>query len=85
MAASVAEGGCMCSAIRYRISGQPTNSMVCHCRSCRRAARRTRGRLGDVSRGPVSAASRASVAVQVVQAGVPHLLLRLRHSFDVPA
>lgn len=38
MAASVAEGGCMCSAIRYRISGQPTNSMVCHCRSCRRAA-----------------------------------------------
>jgi hypothetical protein len=30
------EGGCACGAIRYRTSGTPTNSMVCHCRSCRR-------------------------------------------------
>lgn len=32
------EGGCLCGAIRYRVTGAPTNSMVCHCQSCRRAA-----------------------------------------------
>jgi len=35
---SVAEGGCVCGAVRYRVTGAPTNSMVCHCRSCRRVA-----------------------------------------------
>jgi len=38
MPINVAEGGCICGAIRYRVSGQPTNSMVCHCQSCRRVA-----------------------------------------------
>jgi hypothetical protein len=28
----------MCGAARYRVTGTPANSMVCHCRSCRRAA-----------------------------------------------
>ena len=32
------EGGCLCGAIRYRVSDLPTSSMVCHCRSCRRVA-----------------------------------------------
>jgi hypothetical protein len=32
------EGGCFCGAIRYRAEGKPTNTMVCHCRSCRRVA-----------------------------------------------
>ncbi len=32
------EGGCVCGAIRYRVLGSPTNSMVCHCRTCRRVA-----------------------------------------------
>jgi hypothetical protein len=32
------EGGCFCGAVRYRASGRPTNTMVCHCRSCRRVA-----------------------------------------------
>lgn len=31
------EGGCMCGDIRYRITGDPVYSVVCHCRSCRRA------------------------------------------------
>jgi hypothetical protein len=35
---AVCEGGCVCGAIRYRATGQPTNSMVCHCRTCRRVA-----------------------------------------------
>lgn len=38
MATTIAEGGCMCGAIRYRVTGDPTNSMVCHCRTCRRVA-----------------------------------------------
>ena len=32
------EGGCFCKAIRYRIAGRPTGSMICHCQSCRRVA-----------------------------------------------
>jgi hypothetical protein len=32
------EGGCLCEAIRYHVHGQPTNTMICHCRTCRKAA-----------------------------------------------
>lgn len=32
----VHEGGCYCGAVRYRVSGTPSNTMICHCRSCRR-------------------------------------------------
>lgn len=32
----VHEGGCYCGAVRYRVSGRPGNTMICHCRSCRR-------------------------------------------------
>ena len=35
---SEVEGGCLCRAIRYRVTGKPTNTMVCHCQTCRRAA-----------------------------------------------
>ena len=28
----------MCGAVRYEAEGQPTNTMVCHCRTCRRVA-----------------------------------------------
>ena len=38
MPTTAIEGGCICGAIRYRVSGKPVNSMVCHCRSCRRSA-----------------------------------------------
>ena len=34
----VLEGGCLCGAIRYRITGAPLSSVLCHCRSCRRAS-----------------------------------------------
>jgi hypothetical protein len=32
------EGGCLCKAIRYRVSGGPLHSVICHCASCRRAS-----------------------------------------------
>ena len=32
------EGGCLCSAIRFRVSGEPLFSSVCHCATCRRAS-----------------------------------------------
>jgi hypothetical protein len=33
-----ADGGCLCGAVRYRVSGAPRSSSVCHCRSCRLAS-----------------------------------------------
>jgi hypothetical protein len=33
-----AEGGCLCGAIRYRVTGEPVAATLCHCRSCRRAS-----------------------------------------------
>ena len=32
------EGGCLCGATRYRATGRPTSTMICHCQTCRRAA-----------------------------------------------
>src|SRR4030095_1398090 len=32
------EGGCLCSAIRYRVLGTPVAQSLCHCRSCRLAS-----------------------------------------------
>ncbi|MGQ0619653.1 MAG: GFA family protein [Panacagrimonas sp.] len=36
MSEEIHEGGCYCGAVRYRVTGRPSNTMVCHCRSCRR-------------------------------------------------
>lgn len=33
------EGGCPCRAIRYRVTGEPPATSLCHCRTCRVAAR----------------------------------------------
>ena len=30
-------GGCLCGAIRYRVTGPPSGTSLCHCDSCRRA------------------------------------------------
>jgi hypothetical protein len=32
------EGGCLCKAIRYGISGDPLSSIICHCATCRHAS-----------------------------------------------
>jgi hypothetical protein len=32
------EGGCLCGAVRYRVSGVVLASGTCHCRTCRKAA-----------------------------------------------
>ena len=32
------EGGCLCGAIRYRVTGAPQHSVICHCATCRRAS-----------------------------------------------
>jgi hypothetical protein len=31
-------GGCLCGAVRYRVTGAPAHSVICHCASCRRAS-----------------------------------------------
>jgi hypothetical protein len=36
--AYVSEGGCLCGAIRFRVSAPPLALSRCHCRSCRLAA-----------------------------------------------
>lgn len=32
------EGGCLCGAVRYRITGALTDLVYCHCRMCQRSA-----------------------------------------------
>ena len=32
----VHEGGCLCGAVRYQVTGQPVRTMVCHCTFCQR-------------------------------------------------
>ena len=32
----VYEGGCLCSAVRYRATGQPLRTLVCHCHFCQK-------------------------------------------------
>jgi hypothetical protein len=31
-------GGCLCGAVRYRLTERPYNSGLCHCETCRRTA-----------------------------------------------
>ena len=38
MTIDVIEGGCLCAAIRYRITGVPLAQSICHCKSCRLAS-----------------------------------------------
>ena len=38
MATNFHEGGCLCGAIRYRVSATPVALTLCHCRACRRAS-----------------------------------------------
>ena len=38
MSEQIATGGCLCGAVRYRVSGPPRALSLCHCASCRRAA-----------------------------------------------
>lgn len=36
--ATIAYGSCACGAVRYQVEGQPSNSMICHCQTCRRVS-----------------------------------------------
>ncbi len=35
---AMADGGCLCGAVRYRLEGPPLHADYCHCRMCQRAA-----------------------------------------------
>lgn len=35
---ALATGGCYCGELRYEAEGTPSNTMMCHCRTCRRVA-----------------------------------------------
>ena len=34
----VEQGGCLCGAVRYRVTGNPLAATLCHCGDCRRAS-----------------------------------------------
>jgi hypothetical protein len=34
----IAEGGCLCGAVRYRFDAEPFNAGYCHCSMCRKAS-----------------------------------------------
>jgi len=35
---AAATGGCLCGAVRYRVTGPVLASIICHCRTCRKAS-----------------------------------------------
>ena len=38
MSANRLTGGCQCGAVRFRVTGNPGTSSVCHCRMCQKAS-----------------------------------------------
>ena len=38
MTATTLSGGCQCGAVRFRVTGSPGTSSVCHCRMCQKAS-----------------------------------------------
>ncbi|MEW4467160.1 GFA family protein [Parasphingorhabdus sp. JC815] len=34
----MAEGGCYCGSVRYKISGDPITHAICHCRDCQKSS-----------------------------------------------
>jgi hypothetical protein len=36
LVSSLREGGCACGAVRYRTTGAPLRTSICHCKSCQR-------------------------------------------------
>lgn len=48
---SEAKGQCLCGAVRFRMSGEKRDVVVCHCGQCRR----WHGHVGAYTRVPISA------------------------------
>ena len=38
MSEELREGGCLCGQVRYKVSAQPLDTIVCHCKNCQKQA-----------------------------------------------
>jgi hypothetical protein len=80
----VSEGGCLCGAVRYRITGEPRSSSTCFCRSCRLASGATPVAWLVVGLGQYAAAEAGSWPPSARPASRQELLRALRHAHLVP-
>jgi len=77
---AIAEGGCVCGAIRYHVSGRPSNTMICHCRTCRRVAGSPVVAWLTFPIAQFQLRCGAAVGVPFVPAGSPYFLRILRNA-----
>jgi hypothetical protein len=51
---NIHEGGCLCGAVRYRVSRQPEFALACHCRYCQKRHGIALGTLDEPDLVPIT-------------------------------